>query len=338
MIKKLNILFRTSGGSARNKDLGMGHIFRCINLASHLKIHNLFFLIEDYGKVESTIKNYGFQNITCLPKNLDLKLDTSTTIDFIEKKSIDIIIVDKYDVDKFFIKSLHKKQKTVCISDLRKIDYDANLVINGFIGFKNHITKNQFNSRCLLGPKYQILNNNYEKIKQKKNPEFDILATFGGFDENNLIDFFCKILEPYLNNISIKIILGPATKKSKFLKNLEKKYQKNITILPETKEMMAEIMSCRYCFCSGGITTYELAVMSVPFAILCQYEHQKITAREWSKRNISTNLGMPGNLAKIKIEKILNELLNEQISTISKKQTSIDGQGAKRISLEIEKL
>jgi len=145
-------------------------------------------------------------------------------------------------------------------------------------------------------------------------------------------------LEPYLNNISIKIILGPATKKSKFLKNLEKKYQKNITILPETKEMMAEIMSCRYCFCSGGITTYELAVMSVPFAILCQYEHQKITAREWSKRNISTNLGMPGNLAKIKIEKILNELLNEQISTISKKQTSIDGQGAKRISLEIEKL
>lgn len=36
---------------------------------------------------------------------------------------------------------MRKHVKTVVISDLKKIDYQADLIVNGFIGFKNTIAK-----------------------------------------------------------------------------------------------------------------------------------------------------------------------------------------------------
>ena len=49
---KIKILFRTSGGAAHGKQLGLGHIFRCINLAIELHNCEIFFLIEDFGGVK----------------------------------------------------------------------------------------------------------------------------------------------------------------------------------------------------------------------------------------------------------------------------------------------
>ena len=55
MKKKYSILFRTAGGSALNKELGLGHVFRCINLAKSLKGNKIKFLIEDYGSVKKIL-------------------------------------------------------------------------------------------------------------------------------------------------------------------------------------------------------------------------------------------------------------------------------------------
>ena len=42
--------------------------------------------------------------------------------------------------------------------------------------------------------------------------------------------------------------------------------------------------------------------MRIPFAIICQYKHQLITAREWANRDIAENLGLfEDNLKKLNI-------------------------------------
>ena len=64
----MKILIRTSGGRAPNKELGFGHIYRCLNLAEHLRAHKITFLIEDYGGAKEIIKERGFSNIILLKK------------------------------------------------------------------------------------------------------------------------------------------------------------------------------------------------------------------------------------------------------------------------------
>ena len=55
------ILFRTSGGRIPKRELGLGHIYRCLNLGHQLKPHEIQFLIEDYGAVSSLLREHGFK-------------------------------------------------------------------------------------------------------------------------------------------------------------------------------------------------------------------------------------------------------------------------------------
>lgn len=334
--KKLKILFRVSGGRARNKEYGLGHIYHAMNLSPKFKSAEIFFLVEDYGKAIALLRRYNFKNLFSLKEGLDVKSDIRQTKKFVKKNNIDILIVIKHDsITKTYVKSMHKHVKTVVISDVRKIDYDADLVINGFIGFENTITKNKFGTRCLLGPKYQILNKKYETIKKLNRKKYLILATFGGFDEQNIIQILCQQLEIFLDKIKVKIILGQSTSKSNQLKIIQSKFPNNLEIITETNNLKKEILSSRFGICAGGITTYEFASLGIPFAIICQYKHQLVTAREWEKKGLAFNLGFPNKKTNMKIQKFLKYVIEGNAMSKLVSKHIVDGYGAKRVAKEI---
>jgi len=203
---------------------------------------------------------------------------------------------------------------------------------------KNKITKNRYGSKCLLGPAYQILNKKYEKRNFSRKKKYTILGTFGGFDEKNIVEFFCHEIENYLDKITVKIILGAATKKSKKTQLLEAKYRKHLKTISSTRDLKKEISSAEFGFCAGGITTYEFAAMGVPFAIICQYKHQLKTAREWQKRKIALNLGLPSKKTKKKIQNIVKNITEGKIPIKIKGKQVVDGFGARRVAMEILKI
>jgi len=334
--KKLKILFRTSGGKAPNRELGLGHIYRCINLARNLKTSKIFFLVEDYGGAKNIIKKNGFQKIFNLEKDIDLKSDIQTTKKIIKKEKIDVLILDKYKIRNNLIKELKKYSKIVLISDLKKIDYPVDLVINGYVGFENKIKKNKFGTKCLLGPSFQIIDYNFPKNPQKK-PHYDLLATFGGYDEKNIAEILLQELLRFKEKIKAKIILGPVTKKTKKLKILAKRLDASVKLIEKTNNMLKEITDARIGICSGGITSYEFAALHKPFAIICQVKHQLKTAQEWNKRKIATNLGLFNNRTKKKIEQLLNQI-NENNFGKNFRVISAVGTNTKRITEEILKL
>jgi len=334
--KKIKILFRISGGRARNKEYGLGHIYHAMNLAPRLKPAEIFFLVEDYGKAIALLRRYNFKNLFSLKKGLDVKSDINQTKKFVKKNNIDILIVIKHDlITKTYVKSMRKHVKTVVISDVRKIDYDADLVINGFIGFENNITKNKFGTRCLLGPKYQILNHRYETVSKSNIKKYLFLATFGGFDEQNIVQILCQQLEKFLDKIKIIIILGQATSKSNEVKIIESKFPNNLEIISETNNLKKEILSSRFGICAGGITTYEFASLGIPFAIICQYKHQLATAREWEKKGLAFNLGFPNKKINMKIQKFLKYVIEGNVMSKLESKHIVDGYGAKRVAKEI---
>ncbi len=329
----VKILFRTSGGRIRQKELGLGHVFRCINLGYQLKPNTIQFLIEDYGSVSSVLQEHGFKKISKLILDISVNDDIKETITHIHKNKIDILIVDKYGLSNKYIKTLKKIVCVVVISDLKHIEYTADLVVDGYIGFNNKIIKNKFKTKCLLGPKYQILNHQYTKI-QKYKKKYDLLITLGGFDANNLLEIILKKISKYENNLKIKVILGHATRKTSILKNFTST-NNEITIIDKTDNMKKEISSTKFGICAGGITTYEFATQHIPFAIVCQYKHQIFTAKEWHKRKIAKNLGFIQKDSK-KIDIFLNQLMQNKI--ILHHSNLVDGLGSKRVAKEILKM
>ena len=335
--KKLNILFRTAGGFAPKKQLGLGHIYRCINLADHLKPHKNHFLVDDYKGVKKIFQENGYRDISLLKKPIDLNYDIRKTIEYIVKNNIDIVIVDKYCINPQYLSELNKFAKTVIISDLKNIEYPSNLVVNGFIGFKNKIIKNRYGTRCLLGPSYQILNENFTKKKPSKK-EYTLLATFGGLDENNIVEILLSSLAKYLKKIKIKIILGPVTIKSKKIKTLEKYYGKYVKIVQKTRNMYKEISHAEFGLCSGGLTTYEFAALNVPFGIISQVDHQLITAKEWHRKKIAFDLGLVNSKTQQNIEKFLSKIIQNKIYYKINKKPLVDGHGTERVAHEILEL
>lgn len=328
------ILFRTSGGRTKNKELGLGHVFRCMHLASVLKPNPIHFLIEDYGSVNSILIKKGFKNITNIVPGISVDDDIIKTRFEILKNNIDLLIIDRYGLSKRFVKIMKQIVKVVVISDLKNLDYNADLIVNGFIGFDNKIIKNRFLTRCLIGPRYQILNPNYSK-KEKYKKKYDLLITLGGYDANNILEIIIDEIENYIHSMKIKIILGPATVKTKKVKNFEKRNKDKIEIIQTSKNFKKDIGSTKFGICAAGITSYEFSSLKVPFAIICQYPHQSITAKEWSKRKYAINLGFIQNNNQ-KLQILLKKLHDNTIKLNS--NFLVDGLGSKRISKEILKL
>ena len=328
----MKILFRTSGGSNPKNELGMGHVYRCINLSTQLKPHKIIFLIEDFGSVTKVLRKNNLRTIKLIP-GINDKEDVRKTIECIDKNQIDVLIIDKYRLTNNYAKTLRKKVKVVVITDLRNIQYNADLIINGFIGYDNSTSFNKYKIKCLLGPKYQILNNNFQKVQTRKK-KFDLVITLGGFDANCVIEKILDMMK-IKYNFKILVILGPATKKTKKILEFERENKECLTIIKETDNFQKEISKARFGVCGGGITTYEFARMKIPFAIICQYKHQLVTAREWANRDVAKNLGFfEDNLKKMRcfLEKINQKKIKLKTTKI------IDGLGSKRITKEILKL
>ena len=334
---RIQLLIRTAGGKAKNKQLGLGHIFRTINLANELqKKFDIHFLIEDFGGVTKILKDHGFSSIKKIPNDVDLKKDIKYTKENIEKNGARILIVDRFRTKKEYLKKMKSKIKTILITDLKNVDYHADLLVNGFIGYKNRKFDNKFQTLCVVGPRYQILNSEFQKPKRlrKKNT---ILATFGGSDEKNISELLIESIEKVLPLIKIKLILGPVSKKSEKIKKFEKKYPKNLIVQKGTNNMAKEIAQSKFGFCSGGLTTYEFAAMKIPFVIICDDTHQLITAKEWHKEKIGINLGLINKSTKRKIQGIVDKMIISKKIDFPK-VNFVDGKGVKRINDEILKI
>ena len=332
-----NILIRTGGGRAKEKELGLGHIYRVINLAKELKNNKIYFSLEDFGGAKEILQKNGFNKIETIMNKIKTEQDFKNTKLQIKKWKINIVIIDRYKISKLYIKKLSKIIKVIIISDLLDLNFKADLVVNGFIGFKNQIIKNKLNSKCMIGPNFQILNKQFSKINKKNIKKWDLLISFGGYDEKNIIEVVLKILPYYLNKLKIKIILGPVAKKNSKLNNLQKKYPKNLKIKNSIKNMAKEMSEAKYGLCTGGLTTYEFSCMKIPIGIISDDNHQMITAKQWQKLGFARNLGIVNKNSEYKIRTFVNEVYEGKILSPNRKKI-VDGLGSKRVANEILKM
>lgn len=333
----MNILIYTYG----NHKMGMGHIYRMLNLATLLreKGHNILFLVPSWKEGIKEISKQG-EKIIKIPIN-DFKRE-SPHKSLLEDHSFDCIIVDALNVAKPIMKLFRNKAKI-----LLSLDNTGNgrifsdILINVLYRKKPTLLKpkievNDFN--------YLILNRNFKKFNAKKKiikkKIEKVLITQGGSDTYGITPKIIAELNKFSDRkIKYYVMVGPAFKHFKKLKSTVKRSNLNIRILKNVTKTWELFYKMDIAVSGAGMTLFELMCLGVPCLVLTQ-EYKEMETIDYLKgRGFIESLGL---YEKTKKDDILNkaeDLINNYDRRIEMNRNSkkaIDGKGGGRIIKLIE--
>ncbi len=271
--KTPKIYFITKG----NYEIGTGHIYNCLTLATVFGSYDVNFLFPE--------KNKEFSSIIS-SRNYKIIFFEEEKMNFNHISDAKLIIVDYLDVSVDFVKSIKNFSMAPIISFENSGEGASlcDLVFNPIYKprFKNKIFDNS-------GPKYFILRDEFilnEKLKFNENLK-TVLIAYGGLDPCDLTLKTLKGIYPFCisNSIKIIVLLG---KPYKNRKKIEKLFP-----LAEVKQnvfSVSNLMSISdLAFTSSGRTSFELTHINVPCIISSQNSREEM--HYFSDNNFHVYLG-----------------------------------------------
>lgn len=295
LLKQKKIIIKTDA----TQEIGTGHIYRGLSIASKLINHEVLFILDENKTLGiNIIKNFNYPYIT-----------HSNDKDLIEKINDfkpDIIINDILNTNEEYVKNLKNENYFIInFEDIGKGAKHANLVFDALyehkIPFKN----------VYSGHKYYILKDEfyyqpYKKIKPEVN---EILLTFGGTDPNNLTKKTLKAILTSNYSKKIKIILGLGYK---YKKEIQEEYANspNIEIFENVKNISEHMISADLIITSAGRTMYEVASLGVPCICLCQNKRE-LTHIFGNIDNGFINLGLGAEVSQQEIIETIENIIND---------------------------
>jgi UDP-2,4-diacetamido-2,4,6-trideoxy-beta-L-altropyranose hydrolase len=311
--------------------IGIGHLKRCLSLASQIKKKKkkikIFFLIKKTSNIfYSLIKKYSFHYFL-LSKSI---YNSSETISILKKNKINTLIIDHYKLDNRWEKKVKKNLKyLISIDDLNRTHFSDYLFKQNLDNKKIKITKF---CKILSGKNFFILDDKYLNLKKKKINESNIsfLINFGSYDIKNLT---CQLLIFLLKKFPANKIKVVVEKNFRFLKKLNKIKikNKNIEIYKNLKTLANITNKSDVCFGAGGIHNIERTSIGKLSFVINTAKNQMNNTKLLSKKKLIIYLGSSNNfnLKLIKSEIIKKSFLEWHRT---KAVNFIDTHGTKRVA------
>jgi UDP-2,4-diacetamido-2,4,6-trideoxy-beta-L-altropyranose hydrolase len=323
----MKTVFRTNGG----KNIGLGHIYRCLSLAKAIKNENEKVEITFISNKESSeiIKKNNYKFIG------SNKFDEDD-IRQIKKQKPDIIIFDSYLADDEYLNQLKEIAKLIIFDDNNDI-YNSEIpdrIINGNIHAKKLNYSNK--EKHFLGPNYLVMREEYwydnDKTINSKQKE-SLMITTGGADFNRIMIKFIQSLKELKMNK--KIIIGPVYEKE-YIQKIEKELENddNYELIYKPKSLKKYIQSSDYVLTAAGSTIYEILTLNKTPIIYTLANNQKLIAKELENYGV-INIGYYDEIKYSELKKEIEEIIKEENTKIKELFNLFDGQGAKRIAKEI---
>ena len=322
ILKKKKILIKADA----SHEIGTGHIYRGLSLASKLVNHEVVFLLDEAQPLGIEIVNSN--NYPYITHNSDKgegkDADDKAKEEIVEKiveYDPDIVINDILNTNSKYTKSL--RDKGFFIVNFEDVGGGVKYAHMVFDALYEHKIPLQ---NLYSGHKYYILKDEfyYQSFKEISEDVKKVLLTFGGTDPNNLTE---KVLESilksnYKNNIEIILGLGYANKKE-----IQEKYKDNekIEIFENVKNMSEHMHSADLIFTSAGRTMYEIASLGVPCICLCQNERE-LSHIFGNVENGFINLGLGSEVSEEEIRKTFESTIeNYQLRCeMNKRMSEVD--------------
>lgn len=355
----MKIVFRVDA----SKEIGTGHVIRCITLAKELKKQgvacvflsrnhdsNLFDYIEGNGFDLKILNksNINLNNEKSKPSLLHSNWlgvsqtqDAIQTIELIKDLNPDWLVVDHYGIDYRWHELIRCYVKKICvIDDLADRKHDCDLLLDQnlvedykhrydkLIGLK--VTK-------LLGPDFALLQNEYADIRKRIHSRKlveNILVYFGGSDLYNLTEYITDILLKIDYKGKTTLILDSKNPQLTGIKD-KIKDKKNYEIYNNLPSLADILVNVDIAIGAGGTATWERCALGVPSFVITIAENQKQIAAEMHKQGYIKLLGNHDDINSIILEKTLKDIANNRIEIEEWSQhclNLVDGLGAKRVA------
>ena len=318
-----------------NEKIGMGHFFRCFNLASVLKQSmpelNIIFMVNHY--LNNFLQNQQIINSESFDELIDSEL--------IKQQNPSLVILDSYEISDRYLETIKQATKYLALfddnNDLHEI-LPVDILINGNI-YAEHLSYEQFTIPYkLLGPKYMILKRDYQITPLNfdfKNKE-GILITSGAADPYKMLIFLYQAVREL--PIKKTIIVGPLAleEERNYFRAI---YDNNVSIIESPSTLIDYIDQSALVITAAGSTIYEVLARRTPLIIFQYAENQKNNAIYLEQYGVM-DLGWFSKLDANKLAEIIIKSYKNQdyIKKLTPLFDLIDGKGAERIITKIRTL
>jgi len=300
------------------KDDGLGHLMRCLVLASTIhKINKstIYFLSGDSDSiVENKVRSLGF-NFIKLEKSIIYKDEDK----FISKhrNSISWIIFDSKNISTKFVNWCLSISKVLHFDDNKYRNFNSHLIVNNHLGVRHLDYKKNKVSKLLIGSEFNTVDDSFFNVKTNLNPNQHILITLGGEDPDDLTSTLIKGLSKFLKNHPVIVVVGPANPNYENIKTVISRYASHIDLVFSPSNMSDYMAGAKLAITAGGVTCYELAAARIPQAIIILEEHQRVLAESLVDAQTACIIGTYKDLQLNRINKILFSLV-ENYSELNK--------------------
>lgn len=264
----MNILFRADSSSI----IGTGHIMRDLVLAKQYNDNNIIFATQNLdGNINHKIVDSNYKLEILASNNIEELMDV------IKKYSIDMIVIDHYEIDYSFEKDLKEKTgiKIFVLDDTYEKHY-CDILLNHNISANKEKYKELVPAFCELrcGSKYTLLREEFLKTKKEKYKYAKkynkvlktVFVAMGGADHSNINIKILEVLK-YFKNINVNLVTTSANKNLKMLL----KYSKNkswINVYINSYKIAKLMAKSDFCIISPSVTANEVYFMKIPFIVI----------------------------------------------------------------------
>lgn len=324
---------------------GMGHFYRCLAMANILDGYPKTFLMNKYQPHLASILNSNNIKLEILNTKSPFIANSNELSIYIDKK--DIVILDGYHYDEFYMKVLNNiSAGLIVIDDLNQGKYFADIILNHGPHAKNFKYNSIKKTKLLLGEEYTLLRPAFYKNAGKgkvRNKVKVITICFGGADSNNFALKYLQALSHMHKRFQINIIVGASNHNSineykKFNQNLIKVmiYQ---NILDEKMALL--LLESDLLIATPSNTMMEACTINIPTITQSLAENQNPFYDFLDQNKLATCIPKFSESSSRNLSNILNTTIFDKTyrkKMIDNQKKIFDGKSNLRLKKELEVL
>ena len=335
-------VFRADG----NKNIGAGHVMRCLSLACAAKeLGNECLFVTADSSYSNVIESFGIAN-EILDTDYSKMNDELYKLDILcDEYKPNLLIVDSYFVDDEYFSVVAKITNVVYIDDLVDCAYDVDCLINynAYANEDDYLRLYRVSEKSVpmlfLGVDYAPLRKEFQDVLLEHTTKKvkDILFSAGGADPEQIaLNFVIELIknEIEFQKYNFHIVLGSFEPDKEEIRTLAR--GKDWIYVHENVSQMSELMlKCQMAISAAGSTLYELCACGVPTITYVLADNQILGARALSNDGTMVYVGdfrIANNFYRNMMFAIENLACDERkrCEMSLKAKSKIDGNGAKR--------
>lgn len=307
MKRSFSIIMRCDG----DKEIGLGHVYRCLVLARELRDHYswvvLFAMSSGMAGISKVRDEFFPVNVKPegIPEEVWLEL-------LVNELHPDALFFDiRTDLKREAIERLKMNSSlVVTFDDASDRRLASDLAFYPPVPQARRLRWPHYKGQALIGWEWLLVQEEYYRPRSThQNAVPRILVTMGGSDPANLTLLAIKALEMVDEKITAVLVLGPAFSHDEEISDALSKAKRSYEIHRNLPDLVEQGLHTDFAVAAFGGTAYEMAAMGVPTVLLGLTADHAASAQCLADIGLSLNLGETSAVTPRKLAKAISEIL-----------------------------